>query len=628
MEIKRKYPIGAELVSNRGVHFRIWAKNHRKANLILESRTAEPKTFSMKREKGGYFSLFVPECKANDLYRFKLGGKEAWLADPASRFQPIGPTGASQVIDPRYSWTDAKWRGISLEKLILYEMHIGTFTKEGTFKAASDQLEELARLGINGIELMPINDFPGHFGWGYDGVNFFAPTRLYGTPTDVKAFINKAHQVGIAVFLDIVYNHFGPEANHMLDFSNGYLSDKHETDWGKAINFDDPSSREFFLTNVRYWIEEYHLDGLRVDATPWLFSSTPTHILADITQTAKKAATKKKIIVIGENEPQDTKLLMSYKDNGYGFDTLWNDDFHHSAHVKLTGKREAYYTDYIGTAQEFISAVKYGFLYQGQYYAWQKKPRGTFNLNLPHEAFVVFLENHDQIANSGEGNPLHILSDPGNFKALTCLLLLGPNIPLLFQGQEFASSKPFYYFADHDEDLSKLIEKGRKKSLAQFPRLATAEMRKKLPNPSDPLTFTSCKLDFSERQKKSKLYVMHRDLIKLRKEDPVFKKMQRIKIDGAVINQDSFLLRYFDDEGHGDRLLIINFGPDFTYSPCPEPLLVAGKGLIWETLWSSESSDYGGEGTPRNNIPYWNILGHSAIVLKTKKKPTKANGNL
>lgn len=616
---RRNYPIGAELAPGKGVHFRVWAPDHKKVELVLENVAKEPVFYNMHPEREGYFSYFAEEAKATTHYRFRLSNSKHWYPDPASRYQPNGPSGTSEVIDPSFNWKDENWEGLQSHGQVAYEMHIGTFTRLGTFASAMKELPRLADLGITFVEILPINDFPGHFGWGYDGVNLYAPTHLYGTPNDVKKFVDKAHSLGIGVVLDVVYNHMGPEDNTIIQFAKEYISKTYSTDWGQAINFDSKPSREFFLTNARYWIEEFHFDGLRVDATPWFFCSSPVHILAELTQVAKAAGKKKNILMIGENEPQDTKLLHSYETGGYGFDMLWNDDFHHTSRVRLTGKREAYYTDYLGSPQEFISLVKYGFLYQGQYYVWQEKPRGTPDLNIPHQSLVVFLENHDQVANTGQGLRLHKKSDPGNYKALTTLLLLGPNTPLIFQGQEFNSSQPFFYFADHGPHLSPLIRKGRKDELAQFPRLATSEIRKILPDPDNPITFFESKLHSDEIEKNENTYNLFHDLIKLRKTDPVFQKMHTIKIDGAVLGTDSFLLRYFGEED-GDRVLLFNFGPDHYFNPGPEPLLVPGKDQEFEVLWSSENTSYGGEGTPPINIPYWKILGHSAVVLKTKKK--------
>ncbi len=612
---KRKYHIGAEIISGKGVDFRVWAPDHNKVFLVI---AGDPESISheMKKEKDGYFSIFIKDIGENSFYYFHFANSIQWLADPASRYQPKGPQGPSCVVNSNYEWSDQHWHGVGTQGHIIYEMHIGTFTEAGTYHAATKELKRLAELGITLIEILPLNDFPGHFGWGYDGVNIFAPTHLYGTPKELKCFINTAHRLGMGVILDVVYNHLGPEGNQMIQFAKGYLSDHFTTDWGNAINFDLQGSRDFFLTNARYWIEEYHFDGLRIDATPWLFSSTPMHILEELSRVVKTSGGERKTIIIGENEPQNTKLLRPYEEGGYGYDMLWNDDFHHASVVRLTGKREAYCFDYLGTPQEFISAIKYGFLYQGQYYSWQAKSRGVPYFSIKPESMVIFLENHDQVANLG-GLRLHEKADQGNYKALTALFLLSPNTPMLFQGQEYNSMQPFYYFADHAPDLAPIVRKGRRKEMGQFPRCATAEIKKTLPDPENPLTFIKSKLNAKDREG-SKIYTLYRDLINLRKTDEVFKKIQNIKIDGAVLGTDCLVLRYFGEED-GDRVLIVNFGPDYYFLPSPEPLLGTALNDPLQLQWSSESTIYGGGGTPPINKPSWKLLGHSAILLKTKK---------
>ncbi len=622
----RKYPIGSEFIPGKGVHFRVWAEDHDQVDLVLENLQSKPISYKMRNEKNGYFSLLVKEAKPGTHYRYRVSNKKNLLPDPASRYQPFGTNGPSTVMSMDFSWTDTKWKGVKAHGHIIYEMHIGTFTERGTFEAATKELARLAKLGITLIEIMPLNGFAGSFGWGYDGVSLFAPTHLYGTPNNLKAFINTAHKLGIGVVLDVVYNHLGPEDNTMIAFSKEYLSKKHTSEWGQAINFDAAASREFFITNARYWIEEFHFDGLRFDATPWLLSSTPVHILEDFTRTVKEAGGKRKTISIAENEPQDTKLLLPYSKGGYGFDLLWNDDFHHAAVVRLTGKREAYYTDYLGSPQEFISAFKHGFLYQGQYYDWQEKKRGTPSLDSPRNSFVTFLENHDQVANSGYGMRLHQKSDPGNYRAMTCLFLLSPHTPMLFQGQECSTTSPFLYFADHAPSLAQLVRKGRKLSLMQFPRLASPESKKMISDPENPITFMKSKLLAEEIKTDTPIYYLFEDLIKLRKTDPVFKNIHTCHLDGAVLGSDSFIIRYFDKK-EGDRLLIVNFGPDYYFNPCPEPLLAPLLENEFEILWSSESPRYGGEGTAPINTPHWKILGHSAILLKSNPKGKKSEKN-
>ena len=618
----RQLPIGAELGSEGGVHFRVWAARRQQVSVVIEQPQAQE--FALKAEPSGYFSGFVSSAGAGTRYRFRLDGGDQLYPDPATRFQPDGPHGPSLVVDPAgFTWTDQAWRGAGIKGQVIYELHLGTFTPDGTLAAATRELPELAELGITVIELMPVAEFPGQFGWGYDGVNLFAPSRLYGEPDDLRRFIKEAHRLGIAVILDVVYNHLGPDGNYLREFSEDYFTDKHKTDWGEAINFDGPNSehvRAYYLANAAYWVREFHFDGLRLDATQNIYDfKSDEHILAAIARTVRQAAEGRATIVVGENEPQHVKLIQPLERGGYGLDGLWNDDFHHSAMVALTGANDAYYTDYLGRPQEFISAIKYGYLYQGQWYRWQLQRRGTSDLTLPPMAYVTFIQNHDQIANSGRGERCHLLTSPGRYRAMTALLLLAPGTPMLFQGQEFAASQPFYYFACHEEELARLIFAGRNKELSQFRALATPEAQTYLVDPCNLDTFERCKLDFSERQKHAKVYQLHKDLLRLRRTDRAFGAQRRGGVDGAVLGPEAFVLRFFSEDSNqgDDRLLIINLGMNLVLNPAPEPLLAPPLNLQWEVLWSSESPRYGALGTPPlETTENWMIPAHSAVVLQ------------
>jgi maltooligosyltrehalose trehalohydrolase len=604
------------------VDFRVWAPAVTNVRVFLEAGPGSPAGVDLTNESGGYFSVCHPSAAPGTLYRYQLGDEPNRFPDPASRFQPDGPHGASAVIDPRaFSWTDSTWPGVKLQGQILYETHIGTFTKEGTWNAAREQLKELASVGITVLEIMPIADFPGRFGWGYDGVNFFAPTWLYGEPDDLRQFVNEAHTQGLGVILDVVYNHVGPDGNFLKSFSSDYFTSRYHTDWGEAINFDGENSapvREFFTANAAYWIDEFHLDGLRFDATQDIHDHSSNHILSEIAEAARTAAGRRTIIVTAENEPQLTKLVRSREQGGYGLDALWNDDFHHSALVALTGRNEAYYSDYKGTPQEFISTVKRGYLYQGQWYKWQRQRRGTNTFDLDPSAFVTFIQNHDQVANTARGERPNILATAGRYKAMTALLLLAPATPMLFQGQEYAATTPFLYFCDHHAELAKTIREGREKFLAQFRSLALPEMHHVFGDPGNPSTFEASKLDFSERQKNGAMYSLHKDLIKLRREDPVFRQQRRGAVDGAVLSPNAFLLRYFGGD-HGDRLLLINLDRDLHCDPAPEPLLAPLDNSPWTVIWSSEDPRYGGYGTyPPETEDNWRLPGNSTIVLRSK----------
>jgi maltooligosyltrehalose trehalohydrolase len=575
-------------------------------------------TYELESDSIGYFSGLVPGAGAGTLYRYRLDNGGAY-PDPASRFQPEGPHGPSQVVNPAaFRWSDQDWRGAGLEGQVIYEMHVGTFTREGTWDSAARELSELAATGITVLEIMPVADFAGRFGWGYDGVDLFAPTRIYGTPDDFRRFVDRAHAVGLAVILDVVYNHVGPDGAYLTEYSEDYFTDRYENEWGQAINFDGNDSapvREFFVANAGYWVDEFHIDGLRLDATQQIFDASPVHVLAEVTRRVREAARGRATLVVAENEPQHVKLIRPVEQGGYGMDALWNDDFHHSAVVALTGRNEAYFTDYLGTPQELISAVKWGYLYQGQWYGWQKNRRGTPGLGTPPAAFVNYIQNHDQIANSGFGARVHRLTSPGRYRALTALMLLAPGTPMLFQGQEFAASSPFLFFADHNPELAAAVRKGRAEFLTQFRSLATPEVQHLLADPHDPDTFDRSKLDFSERERHAEVYALHRDLLRLRKEEPAFRSHSRGAMDGAVLEHEAFVLRFFGEDAD-DRLLIVNLGHDLRLDPAPEPLLAPPEEQRWETLWSSEDPRYGGTGTPPLDTDEgWRIPGHAAVVL-------------
>jgi len=620
--IRRRLPVGAEVLRAGGVHFRVWAPKRKRVDVVIEDRLSE-----LSREPDGYFSGVVPSAGAGTLYRFKLDGGESF-PDPASRYQPDGPHGASQVIDPgRHVWSDQDWSGISATRQVLYEMHVGTFTPEGTFAAAADQLAELAALGITTIELMPVAEFPGRFGWGYDGVDLFAPFHGYGEPDDFRAFVNRAHAEGIAVVLDVVYNHFGPDGNYLREFSDTYFHPRHVTDWGDAINYYGDGSgpvRELVLANVRHWISEYHLDGLRLDATDNIYDESEPHLLKEIGNIARTEAGGRSIILIAENEAQRARLVRGHENGGFGLDMLWSDDFHHTALVAATGRREAYFTDYRGSPQELVSATKRGYLYQGQRYQWQGQRRGTAACDVPLHRFVHYLENHDQVANSRDGRRLHQLTSPGRYRALTALLLLARETPLLFQGQEFGSSAPFLFFADQHPELAKLVRKGRGEFLAQFPSLADRKVQASFDDPSEPRTFERSRLDLGERARNRTHYALHRDLIALRQCDPVL-SAESTTVDGAVLGERAFVLRFFAEDG-SDRLLVVNLGEDLWPAIVPEPLLappdrggvgVGGGQRGWKRLWHSEDLCYGGRGAApiESEDGSWRIPAESATLL-------------
>ncbi len=588
-------PLGAR-VTDEGVHFRLWAPKPASVEVILEPRGT---AHALTREADGYWGGVVPGAMAGMTYRYRLDGEQLF-PDPCSRFQPEGPHEPSMIVDAHgFVWGDHDWPGLTMPGQVIYELHIGAFTPEGTFDSAIARLDALRELGITVIEVMPVAEFPGRWNWGYDGVGLYAPAHVYGDPEALKRFVDAAHARGLGVILDVVYNHLGPDGNYLPAFSDDYFTDRYPNEWGQAINFDGPGSqgaREFFIQNACYWIDEFHMDGLRLDAVHAFHDASPVHVVAELSQAARKAAGKRSIILVAECEAQWVCTIQTVAQQGWGLDGVWSEDFHHATRVAATGRSEGYFTDYRGTPQELISCVKRAFLYQGQRYQWQGKPRGTVVAREPAESFVFFTQNHDQIANQLYGDRLHQKTSPGVSRALTTLLLLAPETPMLFMGQEFAASAPFLFFADFPPgELAGQIHQGRKEFLAQFPSYASPDAQAAIGDPCDPAVFQRSKLDWSERERHSACYRLHQDLLRLRREDPVVARQARDRVDGAVIGPAAFVLRYAGPEGD-DRLLLVNLGADCNYRPAPEPLLAPPQGRAWSLVWSSDAPEYGGPG--------------------------------
>jgi maltooligosyltrehalose trehalohydrolase len=615
--------IGAVVVGENSL-FRVWAPDHARIDLVLE---APERMIAMERDADGYFSATVPAAGAGTRYRYRLGDGTI-VPDPASRYQPEGPHGPSEVVDPDvFEWTDHGWKGIGRERQVIYEMHVGTFTREGTWRAAAEQLPALADLGVTILEIMPIAEFPGRFNWGYDGVAPFAPARVYGTPDDFRWFVDRAHALDLAVILDVVYNHMGPDGCYMGAFARSYFSDRYSTDWGDAINFDGPDSapvRHFFIANVDYWIREFRLDGFRFDATQNIYDAGSPHILTELAAHARAAAGDRVIWLVGENEPQLTDLVRPQEQGGHGFDAIWNDDFHHSAMVALTGRTEAYYSDHRGSPQEFVSAAKWGFLFQGQYYHWQQQRRGTSALDVPARQFVTFLQNHDQVANSADGRRIHALASAGEYRAMTALLLLMPGTAMLFQGQEFGASGPFLFFADHEPALAERVHEGRRSFMAQFPSAGSSDVQEQLPHPADEATFRRSTLDSTERTMHEEFVALHRDLIRLSRTDPAFAAQDATRLHGAVLTDEAFALRWIEG-GADDRLLLVNLGTGRHFEPAPEPLLAPPAGMRWALLWSSDDPAYGGPGVVQpEQDDGWRLPGRAAVVLAPAPREARA----
>ncbi|WIY53573.1 alpha-amylase family glycosyl hydrolase [Devosia sp. YIM 151766] len=601
-----------------GTRFALWASGRRSASVEIEDFGS----FEMAAAGDGFFRLDIADVGPGARYWFRIDGGPR-LPDLASRWQPEGNDGPSVVMTNDFTWTDGDWRGIGRFDQVLYELHIGTFTQAGTWTAAAERLDALREVGVTVLQLMPVGTFKGRFGWGYDTTLPYAPFAPYGSPDEMRAFVDRAHALGIGVILDVVYNHAGP-GDHYRAYSEHYFSDRYENEWGPSFNFDGEKGqavRDFTIGNAVYWIEDFHLDGLRIDAAQALFDASDSHVISEIARAVRAAAGARDAYVIVENQPQEHVMIAPPDQGGYGLDAMVNDDFQHAARVAITGHNDFYYRDYLGTPQELVSALKYGFLYQGQRSNMRDKPYGTYNLATPPEHFVHFLENHDQIANSARGFRLSALASPARLRAITSLLLLGPQTPSLFQGQEFAASNPFLYFMGLEGDEARAVADGRRQSLTNFPSVTDPEMQARLPDPSDVASFETSKLDWGEAERHAGMLALHRDLLALRRRDATFSQATERRIDGAVIGDAALLLRYITPDPAGHRLLLLNLGKDLQIGVVAEPLLAPADGHQWALAWSSEHPDYDGAGRrPLDPEHFWILPGDCAVLLRSKPR--------
>lgn len=616
--------LGATPLGDGRTRFRVWAPRRTSVEVCLERRpknapTPELTFVPLERMANGYFEGHA-EALPGMRYRYRLDRGDCY-PDPCSRFQPEGPHGPSEIVDmSTFSWSDSEWTGRPAKGQVLYELHVGAFTPEGTYAAASAKLGHLKELGVTTVELMPLNTFPGRFNWGYDGVDLFGPCAVYGRPDDLRRFIDDAHRLGLGVILDVVYNHLGPDGNYLAQFAREYFTDKYPPEWGDPPDFESEHAgpvRDFFIQNAAHWIAEYHFDGLRIDATQSLYDHSGRHIVADLVSAAREAAGGRHVLLIAENEPQGLYCITPQERGGFGADALWVDDFHHAARVALTGRAEAYLQDYRGTAQELLSCALRNSLFQGQFYEWQDKPRGGALLHSPAHQIVFFLENHDQLANTLRGERLHRTGGLARTSAMTTFWLLLPQTPMLFMGQEFFASTPFLFFVDHNAELQAKVNEGRKKYLSQFKSAAHALEAEGFEPASGAEAFERSRLDWSERDAHRESLELTRALLHLRRDDPVFSQQDGRRLAGATLSEHCLVLRFFGDERAGDRLLILNLGAELCVSPCPEPLLAPIPGRAWRPLLSSEETRFGGCGA-RFPGERWRIQGQSAVVMMSE----------
>ena len=451
-------PFGAAVLAQGGVRFRLWAPAARSVDFVLANKSKP-----MKSQPGGWFELIDRDAGAGTLYQYRIDGQQL-VPDPASRFQPRDVDGPSEVIDPsRYPWKDAGWRSRPWNEAVIYELHLGTFTPEGTYRGAIGKLGHLAEHGITAIELMPLSDFAGRRNWGYDGVLSYAPDSAYGRPEDLEALVEAAHAAGLMVFLDVVYNHFGPKGNYLGLYAPPFFTERHKTPWGAAIDFANEVVRQYFIHNALYWLEEYHFDGLRFDAVHAIHDDSPRHILDEIRDAVASFFQSRKHLVL-ENDANQARFVGPGK-----YNAQWNDDSHHGYHVLATGERDGYYAAYADQpARHLARCLAEGFAYQGEVSPFSGHSRGEKSSHLPPSCFVDFLQNHDQVGNRAFGERIGALAEQARLEALYACVLLAPQVPLLFMGEEFDASTPFLYFCDFGPDLAQAVATGRREEFRRF----------------------------------------------------------------------------------------------------------------------------------------------------------------
>ena len=642
-----RLPIGANVTPD-GTHFRVWAAIVQAVDVVVYAADGGVRVSPMQPAGDGFYTAELAGVAAGTRYSYRLNGVDD-RPDPASRFQPAGVHGPSEVVDPAgFAWNDRDWRGVALEDAIIYELHVGTFTSEGTFDAAIAKLDALCNLGVTAIEIMPVADFPGERNWGYDGVCLFAPSRAYGGPAGLRRLVAAAHVRGLAVLLDVVYNHFGPDGNYLRQFSAQYFTHHHTTPWGDALNFDDVGSepvRAFFSANACYWANEYHLDGLRFDATHTIKDDSPTHILAEIVATVRQSlAPDRQFLFVAEDERNEPMLVRSPQPPpspqpegrsqepgargqesgnrnpeprpptpaGYGLDAVWADDFHHELRVALTGEREGYYSDYSGSTADLAATLRQGWFFSGQRSAWLDHPRGAPANDIAPPAFLHAIQNHDQVGNRALGDRLNAVIGLDAYRAASALLLCSPYLPMLWAGQEWAATTPFLFFTDHNPELGKLVTEGRRREFERFAAFAGEQV----PDPQAEDTFLRSKLDWGERTSAPHAGVLrlHRDLLRLRRESPALRARGRDTFAVEPLGDAGLVLT---QRGGGETLLlVVNLRGAQRY-----PLdahIAAPAAQRWATLLSTEDPQYGGDGDARLDGTSAIFAGLGALLLRAE----------
>ncbi len=543
-----------------GVRFRVWAPAARDLTLVIHDGGAKG-DYPLPRDAEGVFDRIVDAASAGDRYSYRVNGGDL-RPDPASRFQPDGVHGPSQVVDPsQFVWTDARWGGRPAADRIVYELHVGTFSPEGTFDGAAARLEALRDLGVTVIELMPLADFPGSRNWGYDGVCLYAPARAYGSPDALRRLVDRAHRLGIAVVLDVVYNHVGPEGAYISEFNDQYFTDRRSTPWGQAVNLDGDGSamvRRFLVDNALHWVREYHFDGLRLDAIHALLEDDNGSIVRELARAVRGAAPRP-VFIHAEDERNLAAIVEDGPRGGWGLDGVWADDFHHVLRRLLAGDSHGYYADFGGTTAEVAQTVRQGWLFVGQKSERLGTERGSDASTVPMNRFVVCLQNHDQVGNRALGDRLHASIPPESWRAASALLLTVPMTPLLFMGQEWSASTPFRYFTDLEADLGRSVTAGRRREFAEFPEFSDERARQAIPDPQARETFESSRLNWAERDEPAHRAVLelYRALIALRLDHAALGASSDLAGCAFPVDDDTVAVRRGD--GHDVFWVIVRF---------------------------------------------------------------------
>jgi malto-oligosyltrehalose trehalohydrolase len=581
-------PFGAEIVDAGAVRFRLWAPAIKQVAIAFEDGQGE---FPLLRANDGWHELVTPQAYGGTRYRFVLPDGTR-VPDPASRYQPEDAHGPSEVVDPvSYVWADSEWHGRPWSQAVLYELHIGTFTEEGTFRAAIDKLDHLAALGVTALQIMPVADFSGRFNWGYDGVLLYAPDSCYGRPEDLKALVDAAHNRGIMVLLDVVYNHFGPDGNYLPLYAPQTFTERHKTPWGDAINYDSDAShqvRQFVIHNALYWLEEFNLDGLRFDAVHQIKDDSTEHLLDEIARRVRAKDLGKPIHLVLENEKNEAfRLQRDGHGQPKGFTAQWNDDIHHVLHTAATSENHAYYKDFVEDSEKLGRALAEGFAFQGQRMESLGCDRGEPSAHLPPTAFVAFMQNHDQVGNRAFGDRISSITTPEAVHAIAAVYLLLPQTPMLFMGEEWGTRRPFPFFCDFPGELGQLVREGRREEFANLPEFQDAGQRAQIPDPGADATFFSGKLDWQEREKAEHAQWLdwYKRILQVRREqiEPLIDSIGGNAGQFRVLGPNAVLVRW-----RADHDLQLTLHANLSDNPLADAHTMDGRTLWQEGLWPNK----------------------------------------